>query len=288
VVRAFLKAGILTELGDFQDTDTGTPQGGILSPLLANIALSVLDEHLHAPWKPGGSMFTAYQRRSRRCKDLPNWRLVRYADDFVVLTDGSKHHLRELREQITRVLEPLGLRLSEAKTRMVHMSEGFDLLGFRIQWKRKRGTNKWHVYTFIADRPLRSVKTKIRALTPRTSQQDLRAVLIQINQLTRGWANYFKHAVAKRTFSRLQKLHLVADRADDADPAPLEVEGRPSLAHRPRNGPVATDQRGRDRTVQPRDDTHHQVPLPGQPDPQPLGPGCLNQPTAETMESPLR
>ena len=151
-------------------------------------------------------MFTAYQRRSRRCKDLPNWRLVRYADDFVVLTDGSKHHLRELREQITRVLEPLGLRLSAAKTRIVHMSDGFDFLGFHLQWKRKRGTSKWHVYTFIADRPLRSVKTKIRALTPRTSQQDLRAVLIQINQLTRGWANYFKHAVAKRTFSRLQNF----------------------------------------------------------------------------------
>ena len=59
LVKAFLKAGILTELGDFEDTDTGTPQGGILSPLLANIALSVLDEHLHAPWKPGGSMSTS-------------------------------------------------------------------------------------------------------------------------------------------------------------------------------------------------------------------------------------
>ena len=80
LVKAFLKAGILTELGDFEDTDAGTPQGGILSPLLANIALTVLDEHLHAPWKPGGSMGTAYQRSSRRRKDLPNWRLVRYAD----------------------------------------------------------------------------------------------------------------------------------------------------------------------------------------------------------------
>ena len=167
------------------------------------------------------------------------------------------------------------------------MSEGFDFLGFHIQWKRKRGTNKWYVYTFIADRPLRSVKAKIRALTRRTSQQDLRAVLIRINQITRGWANYFKHAVAKRTFSNLAALHLVADRADDADPAPLEVEGRPTLAHRPHRA-VAPHQRGRDRTVQPRDDTRHAVPLPGQPDPQPLGPGCLNQPTAETMESPVR
>ena len=62
LVRAFLKAGILTELGDYEDTYTGTPQGGILSPLLANIALSVLDEHLHADWQPGGRMHTSDQR----------------------------------------------------------------------------------------------------------------------------------------------------------------------------------------------------------------------------------
>jgi RNA-directed DNA polymerase len=107
-------------------------------------------------------------------QDMPNWRLVRYADDFVVLTDGTEDHLHELREQIAQVLAPLGLRFSETKTRIVHMSEGFDFLGFRLQWKRKRGTNKWYVYTFIADQPFRSVKAKIRALTPRTSQQDLR------------------------------------------------------------------------------------------------------------------
>jgi RNA-directed DNA polymerase len=204
LVKAFLKAGILTELGEIEGTNIGTPQGGILSPLLANIALSVLDEHLHAPWLPGGIMATAYQRSSRRRKALPNWRLVRYADDFVVLSDGTEDDLSTLREEISEVLAPLGLRFSETKTRIVHLSEGFDFLGFHLQWKRKRGTNKWYVYTFIADRPFASVKAKIRALTPRTSQQDLRAVLIQINQITRGWANYFKHAIAKRTFSKLQ------------------------------------------------------------------------------------
>ena len=66
LVKAFLKAGILTELGDIEDTQTGTPQGGILSPLLANIALSVLDEHLHGPWKPGGAMSHRVPRRRRR------------------------------------------------------------------------------------------------------------------------------------------------------------------------------------------------------------------------------
>jgi RNA-directed DNA polymerase len=115
LVKAFLKAGILTELGDFEDTGTRTPQGGILSPLLANIALSVLDEHLQTTWKPGGTMCTAWQRRSRRLKDLSNWRLVRYADDFVVLTDGTNDHLHQLRGQIAEVLAPLGLRFSQTK-----------------------------------------------------------------------------------------------------------------------------------------------------------------------------
>ena len=163
------------------------PQGGILSPLLANIALSVLDEHLHRPWEPGGTMSTAYLRSRRRVYGLPRWRIVRYADDFVILVHGERAHAEDLREDVATVLKPLGLRLSEAKTLVVHMSDGFDFLGFHIQWKRKMGTNKWHVYTFIADRPIRSVKAKIRALTRRTSQQDPATVLIRLNQIMRGW-----------------------------------------------------------------------------------------------------
>ncbi|MET3805234.1 group II intron reverse transcriptase/maturase [Nakamurella sp. UYEF19] len=77
LVKAFLKAGIMTESGRFQDTNTGTPQGGILSPLMANIALSVLDEHLHGPWRPGGTMSTPSRRARRRAKGLPTWRIVR-------------------------------------------------------------------------------------------------------------------------------------------------------------------------------------------------------------------
>jgi len=83
------------------------------------------------------------------------------------------------------------------------MSEGFEFLGFRIQWKPKRGTDKWYVYTFIADRAIRSLKAKIRALTRRTSQQDLGYVLARLNMVMHGWARFFRHAVAKQTFSTL-------------------------------------------------------------------------------------
>jgi RNA-directed DNA polymerase len=203
LVKAFLKAGVMTETGVPQNSETGTPQGGILSPLLANIALTVLDEHLMAPWKPGGAMSTQMRRRTRVRKNLPNWRLVRYADDFVVLLRGEPGHVQEVRDEITDVLAPLGLRLSQDKTRVVDMRQGFDFLGFHIKWMRKRGTDKWFVYTFIADKPVRELKRKIRALTHRQSQVDLGAVLTRINQIQRGWANYFRHAVAKHTFDRL-------------------------------------------------------------------------------------
>ncbi|WP_345006566.1 reverse transcriptase domain-containing protein, partial [Streptosporangium album] len=167
LVKAFLKAGILTELGEHRDTPTGTPQGGILSPLIFNIAMSALDEHLHGPWKDGGTMSTLGRRAYRRRHAMPNWRLVRYADDFVVLVFGAREDVQALHEEITHVLAFLGLRLSPAKTRIVHMSEAFDFLGFRLQWRRKQGTNKWYVYTFVSHQAIRTVRAKIRALTPR-------------------------------------------------------------------------------------------------------------------------
>jgi RNA-directed DNA polymerase len=143
------------------------------------------------------------QARGPPPQRLPTWRIVRYADDFAVLVHGSQDDAGALREEIAGVLAGLGLRLSEAKTRVAHMSEGFSFLGFRIQWRRKRGTGKWYVYTFIDDRPIRSVKAKIRALTHRTSQLDLEWVLTRLNQVMHGWANYFRHAVAKNAFAML-------------------------------------------------------------------------------------
>src|SRR5215467_4160973 len=206
LVKAFLKSRVLTELGEHRDTLTGTPQGGILSPLIFNIALGALDEHLMGPWKPGGAMSTEARRAARRRKQLPTWKAVRYADDFAVLVHGSRQDAGALREQIAEVLATLGLRLSEAKTRVVHLSEGFSFLGFRLQWRRKQGTAKWYVYTFIDKRPIRSLKAKIRALTHRTSQLDLGYVLTRLNQVIHGWANYFRHAVAKNTFAMLDNF----------------------------------------------------------------------------------
>ncbi|GGN97838.1 hypothetical protein GCM10011610_64250 [Nocardia rhizosphaerihabitans] len=142
LVKAFLKSGILSEEGIDRDTHTGTPQGGILSPLLANIALSVLDEHYQHKWDAvgGDTQRKAIGRRSAlRAKGGATYRLVRYADDFVVLVNGQQHHAEQARAEVAQILAPMGLALSEPKTRVVHMDEGFDFLGWRIQRRTKAG-----------------------------------------------------------------------------------------------------------------------------------------------------
>src|SRR5881396_2772674 len=102
LVKAFLKAGILIEDGTLSDTDAGTPQGSILSPLLSNVALSVLDEHVAQ--SPGGPSISAYQRAKRRSQGLPNYRLIRYADDWCLVISGTKTDAEVLREEIAGVL----------------------------------------------------------------------------------------------------------------------------------------------------------------------------------------
>jgi RNA-directed DNA polymerase len=120
LVKAFLKSGIFTELGDREESLTGTPQGGILSPLLANIALSALDDHFDRQWHQ--QMGTSGQRCTRTRHGQGNWRFIRYADDFVLMVSGDRHHAEALREQVTAVLAPLGLRLAPEKTRTVHIA----------------------------------------------------------------------------------------------------------------------------------------------------------------------
>ncbi|MGR6318814.1 group II intron reverse transcriptase/maturase [Micromonospora soli] len=201
LVKAFLKAGILTETGSREETHTGTPQGGILSPLLANIALSVLDDFAQHTWQT--AMSTRVLRAKRRRHGQPNWRLVRYADDFVILVHGERRDAEQLRDEVAVVLAGMGLRLSPAKTMVVHIDEGFDFLGFRIQRHRKRGTGRRCVYTYPSKKAVTAIKDKVRTLTHSSAQADLTALLERVNGVLRGWSNYFKHGVSKWTFSYL-------------------------------------------------------------------------------------
>jgi RNA-directed DNA polymerase len=202
LVKAFLKAGVLSEDGINRDTDTGTPQGGIVSPLLANIALSVLDDHFVGAWQ--NEMATTWQRKKRRQQGRPNYRLVRYADDFVVVIHGDRADAEALRDEVAAVLAPAGLRLSETKTTIAHIDEGFDFLGYRIQRHPKRGTAKQFVYTYPSKTSLGKVMATVKALCRQGRNEPLSELLRRLNPVLRGWTNYFRHGVSKATFGYLR------------------------------------------------------------------------------------
>jgi RNA-directed DNA polymerase len=156
LIEKFLKAGVMEE-GVFQPTRLGTPQGGVISPLLANIALNSLDWRLHER----------------------GYRFVRYADDFVVLCQTAAQ-VQEAHALVQQHLTSLGLTLSAEKTKTTQFREGFAFLGFDI--------SSWS----IAMRPksVEKFKTKIRELTPRSHNLDAR-VIEKLNRVIRGTANYF-------------------------------------------------------------------------------------------------
>jgi RNA-directed DNA polymerase len=202
LVKAFLKAGILSEDGAERHAVMGTPQGGILSPLLSNIALSVLDEHFDQAWKEMGE--ANWQRQKRRQKGLATYRLVRYADDFVVMVLGTRTHAEGVCNEAAVVLSSMGLRLSEEKTQIAHIDEGFDFLGFRIRRDTRRGTEERFIYTYPSKKALASIKAKVRAISKQGTNQPLSKILRQINLVLRGWTNYHKHGSASATFGYLR------------------------------------------------------------------------------------
>ena len=200
LVRSFLKAGVMTETGRLERTVTGTPQGGIVSPLLANIALSALDRLYEADWQEM-SRYTG-RRQYLRSRGHPTYRLVRFADDLVVLVKGTEQQAQALLAQLAGRVEAIGLQLKEAKTGVTHIDAGFVFLGQRVIRKPKGA--KRHVYTFVCDEALASIKRRIKALTGRsTTYLDLADLLRLINPILRGWTAFFRYASAKRTFSYL-------------------------------------------------------------------------------------
>ena len=202
LIRAFLRAGVINQHGGYAKTLTGTPQGGIISPLLANIYLSVLDQHFARRWDT--EMSPAWRRQQRRRRGLPNYRLVRYADDFIVLIHGDRSDVEAIRAEIGELLaDRLEMTLSAEKTHISHIDKGFDFLGFRIQ-RKHRADGKTVILTYPSKKALTAVKTKIKKATGRgTTSLRLEDVLRQINPILRGWAAYFRYGASKKTFSYL-------------------------------------------------------------------------------------
>jgi RNA-directed DNA polymerase len=165
LVRAFLKAGVMGETGGPQRTVSGTPPGEIASPLLANIALSALDRRYAQDWQE----MTSYASKTHylRSKGHATYRLVRYADDFVVLVNGSREQAQVLLAQLDQRVQALGLNLKPEKTGITHIDEGFVFLGMKIM-RRAKGTRRY-VYTFVGDEAFASIKRKVKASPDRAS-----------------------------------------------------------------------------------------------------------------------
>jgi RNA-directed DNA polymerase len=190
LLRQWLAAGVMAD-GQWRQTMAGTPQGGVISPLLSNIYLHVLDR----VWED-------------RCGPLGT--LVRYADDFVVMCD-TKAQVEEARERVGTVLTRLGLELHPEKTRTVDLSRGrggFDFLGCHLRkrmsgpiWERSR-QRVYFLQRGPSQRAMTRVRARVRALTGRPRcHTDLREVIAEVNPVLRGWAQYFRTGNAADHFT---------------------------------------------------------------------------------------
>lgn len=188
LVRGFLQAGVMAGTAVRHRT-TGTPQGGVISPLLANIYLHALDQ--------------AWERDGRG-------RLVRYADDLVVLC-GTEQEAAQALRQVTALLQGLALEPKAAKTRVVHLTvggEGLDFLGFHHRWVRARGRTGGKRVEFLARWPSRramqQARDRIRMLTERRRLLVAPDVIVQeVNAFLRGWAAYFRIGNSTRMFDKM-------------------------------------------------------------------------------------
>jgi RNA-directed DNA polymerase len=190
VIRRWLKAGVV-EFGHKSNSPAGTPQGGIISPLLANIALDGLERLFGAEDARGNPVAPAKRKGLNRGLSV-----VRYADDFV-MTAPSKEGLEEyVMPKLTDFLRQRGLELSEAKTRIVHVDEGFNFLGFTV--RRFKGTLLTKPAKDKVLQHLRSIKAYLKSHEQTPAGQ----VISDLNPVIRGWANYYRHCAAKETFDK--------------------------------------------------------------------------------------
>ena len=165
LVESFLRAGVLEEGQGWQPTERGTPQGGVISPLLSNLYLNALD---HQMARAG-------------------WEMVRYADDFVILCRSEREAQAAL-GMVREWVKEAGLTLHPEKTRVVNAREpgGFDFLGYHFE----RGM-KWP-----REKSLKKLRDRVREKTPRLDGRSLEAIVTDVNRTLRGWYAYFQHSKA--------------------------------------------------------------------------------------------
>ena len=200
LVRQWLKAGVVDK-GVFTETTTGTPQGGIVSPLLANIALHGMESAVgvsYVRWRGINRI------RSRRA-------LVRYADDFVIFAE-TREDAEAAKSDIERWLANRGLELSQEKTRIRHLTEGFDFLGFNVrQYPKPSAKTGYKLLIKPSKESVAVFKHRAKRDWSALAGHNVDMVLNRLRPFLRGWANYFRTTVSKETFNALDRWMLIRE-----------------------------------------------------------------------------
>jgi group II intron reverse transcriptase/maturase len=190
LIRQWLRAGVMEE-GAVRKSTTGTPQGGVISPLLANIVLDELDETWEREWSHLGD-------------------LVRYADDFVI-TCRTRRQADEALDRVRTILMQMGLALHPEKTRIVELAvrgEGFEFLGCHLRIVRSHFKGKTYLFRWPRSKAMTALRARIRSVTNWrrwTRMEDVREVIDELNPILRGWCNYFRSGNASRHFNSIDR-----------------------------------------------------------------------------------
>lgn len=181
LIKAFLEAKIMEE-GRTEKPTSGTPQGGVISPLLANVYLDAIDKG----WKP-------YQW---------NARLIRYADDLVILVKGAG--VEKCKERLEGLIKGLGLKMKESKTKIVDSREaGFDFLGFTFRSaKSRRGREAGYYYP--SHKSENKIREKVRQITNYRKPVKAEEIIRELNPVMRGWVNYYKQGNSSKAFGKIK------------------------------------------------------------------------------------
>jgi len=201
LIRQWLKAGVMEE-GVYHETPLGTPQGGVISPLLLNVALHGMEAALGV-------------KHNQRGEIAGKRAVVRYADDFVVFCESQEDALHVQSTILPAWLAERGLTLSAEKTHVVHLTAGFDFLGFNIRHHAAPRTTRTGHKLLIrpSKKSVVGLRDRLRAAWLDLHGHSLDTVLWRLNPIIRGWANYFRTAVASETFQRLDDwMHCRAKR----------------------------------------------------------------------------
>ena len=184
LVRQFLQAGVLRD-GKFEASYTGVAQGGVISPLLSNVYLHIFDERMSEA----------------------GYALTRYCDDWLIVCHSRREAEQALASARAVLEEELGLRIHPDKTRIVHITQGFEFLGYKI--KQGKGMNykkgKPDLYAYPRDRSIEHFKNRVRQITNRRNPKTLEGLLDELNPVIRGWGMYYRRAHVRRLFNRLSR-----------------------------------------------------------------------------------